>query len=168
MKNEIIKFLENNKDKKIALFSDMDGVIVQFEFDYNNAIVNDHDGSFFDDKKPINTVINFFKEINKYDNVDFYILSACGYERQTISKSNWLDQYAPFFEKDKRIYVVKETTKYTKETKSDIKTSFIVDKLKEYNYDYILYFEDEYTMLKKAHSKIGDKIICVHISNFLD
>lgn len=168
MRKEIIKFLENNQDKKIALFSDMDGVIAQFEFDYNNEIVNDKNGNFFSNKKPINTVINFFKEINKFSNVDFYILSACGYERQTIAKSNWLDKYAPFFTNEKRIYVLKETTKYTNSTKADIKTDFIVDKLREYNYDYVLYFEDEYLMLKRAHNKIGDKIICVHISNFLD
>ena len=168
MRENLIKFLEENKDKKIALFSDMDGVIAQFEFDYDNSIVNDHDGSFFLNKEPINTVINFYRELKKYDNLDFYILSACSYEHQAVSKSKWLEQYAPFFEKDKQIYVVKETVKYNKDNKSDIKTQFIDNKVKECNYDYVLYFEDEYGMLRKAHKKLGNKIVCIHISNFLD
>lgn len=69
---------------------------------------------------------------------------------------------------DKQLFVVKEITKYNKDNKSDIKTENIVDKVNEYNYDYVLYFEDEYGMLKKAHKKLGDKIICIHISNFID
>ena len=168
MRENIIKFIEDNKDKKIALFSDMDGVMVQFEFDYNNSIVNDQDGSFFLNKQPINTVINFYQNLNNYDNLDLYILSACSYEHQAKAKEKWLENYAPFFDKDKQIYVVKETTKYTKENKSDIKTEFIANKVNECGYDYALYFEDEYGMLKKAHKKLGDKIICIHISNFLD
>lgn len=165
---DLIKFLEDNKDKKIALFSDMDGVMVQFEFDYNDSIKNDSDGTFFLNKQPINTVINFYKELTKYQNLDFYILSACSYEHQARAKSKWLKQYAPFFKEDKQLFVVKEITKYNKDNKSDIKTENIVDKVNEYNYDYVLYFEDEYGMLKKAHKKLGDKIICIHISNFLD
>lgn len=168
MKENIVAFLEANKDKKIALFSDMDGVIAQFEFDYHNKIANDAEGIFFDDKIPIKTVINFFNSLTKYDNLDFYILSACNNVKQTNSKKSWLAKYAPLFKEDKQLYVVKEITKYTKDTKADIKTSFMVDKVEEYQYDYVLYFEDEYTMLKKAHSKLGDKIICIHISNFLD
>lgn len=168
MKENLIKFLEENKDKKIALFSDIDGVIANFEFDYDNAINKDCDGTFFLNKKPIHTVIDFYKELKKYNNIDFYVLSACVYEHQTKAKSKWLEKYAPFFDKDNQIYVVKETTKYNSDNKSDIKTQFIVDKVREYNYDYVLYFEDAYLMLKEAHKKLKDKLICIHISNFLD
>lgn len=167
MQERIIKFLEENKDKKIALFSDMDGVIAQFEFDYDKSMLKDNDGSYFLNKIPIKTVIDFFQYLTKYDNLDFYIISACQYQHQASAKAKWLELNAPFFKADKQFFVVKDVLKYTRENKSQVKTSFIVDVVNDKNYDYVLYFEDEYLMLQKAYSHLRDKLICIHISNFL-
>ena len=75
MRDNLIRFLEENKDKKIALFSDMDGVMVQFEFDYNNSndvlyLLGDSqiiDKSFTDKVVYICLVSeNTFLKLNKY------------------------------------------------------------------------------------------------------
>ena len=54
MINELRSFLENNQDKKIALFSDMDGVIA--DFDVGKA-------KDYDKKRPLKTSIEKLTQI---------------------------------------------------------------------------------------------------------
>lgn len=167
MLEELKKYLENNQDKKIALFSDMDGVLANLEFDYEDVIHTNGEGHFLS-RKPLNTVISKLKELTEYKNLDFYILSACIFKHQADDKSLWLDKYAPFFSKEKRIFMIREAVNYTPKNKSEMKTEYIEKMVKENNYDLIIYVEDEYLMLRKAHEKLKDKILCIHISNFID
>ena len=77
-------------------------------------------------------------------------------------------RYAPFFKEENQLYVVKEMTDYTAKNKATTKSSRIVEILEERAYDLAIYFEDDYNMLKEAYRLLGDKILCLHISNFLE
>ncbi len=61
------KYFENNKNKTIDLYVDMDGVLAEYDignFDYNTI-------------RPIKTIINRIKKINSFINVNIKILSVC-------------------------------------------------------------------------------------------
>ena len=166
--DEINQLCKNNLDKRYALFADMDGVLAKLEIDTKNSIAN-NTKDYFLNVKPIPSVIQKLAEINKNPNLDLYILSACGYEEQAQDKRTWLEQHAPFFESDKQIYIIKDVVKYTYSNKADIKTQSIVDKLcQRGGYDYAIYLEDEYLMLKEANKKLKEKLIGYHISYLID
>lgn len=167
MIEELKKFVSENSDKKIALFSDMDGVLAELEFDYEDLIHTNGEGHFLT-RKPLKRIIDKLNELTIYSNLDFFIISACSFDNQAKDKSMWLRKYAPFFKEDKQIFVVKETVKYTPENKSEIKTEYIDKILKEKKYDFVIYVEDEYLMLRKAHKKLKDKILCIHVTNLID
>jgi hypothetical protein len=90
------------KDGNIDLFIDMDGVIAAYEF----GMPLD-----FDKKRPLLSNINKIKEISKLEGVTLHILSCCKKDYQITLKNEWLNKYAPFFEKDKRFILSKETIK---------------------------------------------------------
>ncbi len=163
----ITDYANKNDDKLIAMFVDMDGVIANLEIDINNSIAANTPG-FFLNKRPMRPVIDMLNSVSKISNVDLYILSACGYKNQAEEKREWLETYAPFFKKEKQIFVIKEIVNYTRETKSEIKVKNIINTMENKGYDLAIYFEDEYQMLKTAYRLLKDKILCIHISNFID
>ena len=165
--NEIREYASTNSDKRIAMFVDMDGVIANLEIDMNNSIVSNKKNLFFN-KKPIMPVIDMLHEVSEIVNIDLYILSACVYKEQAIDKSRWLDKYAPFFKVDNQIFIIKEVVNYTHENKCEIKVGNIVSIMESKCYDLAIYFEDEYLMLRKAYKLLGDKVFCIHISNFIE
>jgi len=164
MLEQIKTYADENRDKKIAMFVDMDGVIA--DLDINDDIANNKANVFLE-KRPLKSVINILSKVSEIENIDLYILSACGYRNQAVDKSEWLSIHAPFFKKENQIYVVREVVNYTHETKTKIKTDNILDTLRDRDYDLAIYLEDEFLMLKMMQKKLGDKIMCIHISSFI-
>lgn len=167
MLNEVKEYLKNNPEKRVALFSDMDGVLALLEVDVTESIPR-NEKDYFLKRKPLKTVISKLAELTNYHNLDFYILSACTYKEQAIDKTTWLKEHAPFFTPDKQLFIIKEVVGYTPENKTEIKTQAINDIIEKNNYDMAVYIEDEYLMLRKAYKKLKNKIICIHISSFID
>lgn len=165
--NRIEKFVISNQSKKIAMFVDMDGTIASLDIDINNDISKNTPGYFLN-KKPLQKVIEVLSKVSKFNNVEMYILSACLYKEQAVDKSKWLNKYAPFFKKDNQLFVIKEVVEYTKKTKALIKTVFIIKTIEKNKIDMVIYLDDEYLMLRKANSRLKNKILCLHISNFLE
>lgn len=164
---EIIKeFAKENSDKKIAMFVDMDGTIANLEVDVNNNIATNTQ-DFFLNKRPLKTVIDILNKVSKIPNVEMFILSACAYVNQAQDKTKWLEKHAPFFKEENQLFVIKEIVKYTAETKANIKTENIINTMNKHHFDLAIYLEDEYKMLRNAHHKLKDKILCIHISNFI-
>jgi len=164
---KIKKHAETNSDKKIAMFVDMDGVIAKLDVDKNREMAGNACGWFLN-KTPLKSVINLLEEISNIPNIDLYILSACVFKNQAVDKSKWLEKHAPFFKKENQIFVIKEVVKYTVETKPKIKSMNIVDTMRDKGDDLSIYFEDELPMLKKAYDLLGEKVMTVHISEFID
>ena len=63
-----------NKNKKVAMFIDMDGTIVEYKI-YGNeeSLIKAHENLL--NEKPVLPIIEILKEINKIENIDLYILS---------------------------------------------------------------------------------------------
>lgn len=98
-------FLEQYNDKKIKIYVDMDGVIVDYILG---------EASNYDKKRPLFTSISKLEEVSKMDNVELYIFSATRKSEGIEQKHIWLDKYAPFFKKENRIIISREENNFTK------------------------------------------------------
>ncbi len=88
------------KENNINMFVDMDGVIASYDFGKPLE---------FDKKRPLMTNIKLFEELSKIDGIKLHVLSICKKDFQIKEKNDWLDKYAPFFEKENRFILSKET-----------------------------------------------------------
>lgn len=91
---------KQTKNKKTRIYVDMDGVIASYD------IGKPYD---FENKRPLTTNIRTLSKINNLENTELFILSICKKDSQIKEKNNWLDKYAPFFQKDNRIIISKES-----------------------------------------------------------
>lgn len=129
-------------DGNIDLFIDMDGVISSYNFGKPLD---------FENKRPLTTNINTLKKISEMSNVNLYILSVCRKDNEIEIKNNWLDRFAPFFEKDKRFILSKQT--YTGVTSAELKLMF----LKQYNTNNkVILVDDDNNVLKTISKSINN------------
>ena len=127
------KIKKISKEKTIQIYVDMDGVIADYEFGLPLEFIN---------KRPIKTNIKTFEKISSLPNVTLYILSVCKKDKDINAKNNWLDKYAPFFEKKNRIILSKESNpKSSKELKSSYLNTIKTD-------DLIIVIDDDNAVLK--------------------
>ena len=91
---------KQTKNKKTRIYVDMDGVIASYN------IGKPYD---FENKRPLTTNIKTLSKINNLENTELFILSICKKDSQIKEKNKWLDKYAPFFQKDNRIIISKES-----------------------------------------------------------
>ena len=105
---------ELSRDKEIILFVDMDGVIALYDVGKPGDFLH---------KRPLTTRIQELEEISKLHNVDIRILSICRKDYQIEEKNQWLDKYAPYFKKENRIIISKETV--TNCTSPEIKANYL-------------------------------------------
>ena len=144
---------ELSEDKKLDIFVDMDGVIASYDF--GNPLN-------FKAKRPLNTNIKLFENISKLENINLYILSVCKKDFQIKEKNDWLDKYAPFFKKDNRNILSKET--YTKKTSPELKAEFLY-KFKTRNQKVVV--DDDNEVLKEV-ARLNTDIILYQDSELID
>ena len=99
----IMDYLKKFKDKRIKMYVDMDGVIV--DFDVGNP-------SEYDKKRPLLSNIAVLREISKKENVEMFILSIT---RMTIGreeKNRWLDKYVEFIKPENRYIISREENNF--------------------------------------------------------
>ncbi|MBR4671673.1 MAG: hypothetical protein IKO78_00550 [Bacilli bacterium] len=105
---------EKYKDKEVLLFVDMDGVIASYDFgrplDFKN-------------KRPMKTNIETLRKVSELENVTLNILSICRKDYQIQEKNEWLDLYAPFFKKENRNVISKESV--TGFSSAELKLNFL-------------------------------------------
>ena len=140
---ELIKKL--TEDKKTIIYVDMDGVIASYDFGKPLDFVN---------KRPLTTNIKTLSELCKLKNVELHILSVCRFDSEVNEKNEWLNKYAPFFEKDKRTIISKESNQHfpAKELKKNYLKSL---ECKEQ----IILIDDDNEVLKTVHSELKDIIL---------
>ncbi len=128
------------KEKNIDLFVDMDGVIAAYDFG------RPHD---FDKKRPLITNIKKLKEISQLDGITLHILSICREDSQMKEKNDWLDINAPFFHKDNRHILSKETIQNT--SSANMKLNF----LREYkSNNQLVLLDDDNQVLKTVGNNL--------------
>ena len=131
----------------------MDGVIAAYDFGKPLE---------FDKKRPLLTNIKKLEEVNKLDNIELKILSACKKDFQMNEKNEWLDKYAPFFLKENRIILSREShnNQVSSEMKADYLETVNQDKL-------IILLDDDNAVLKAVHNRLNH-VICIQDSELVD
>ncbi len=140
---ELIKKLSENKKTKI--YVDMDGVIASYDFGKPLDFAN---------KRPLITNIKTLNELCKLQNVELFILSVCRFNNQISEKNNWLDKYAPFFDKNKRIIISKESN--LRFSSKKLKLNYLKTLKTE---EQIIFIDDDNEVLKTIHNNIKNIIL---------
>lgn len=161
------KFLEKiktiaSKNKKVAMFVDMDGTITVYGV-YQEADVARKMAEDYKTAEPLNYVINILKEINNIPNVDIYILTLSRDKKITEEKEIWLEKYVNFVKPENWIIITKEIGEYNKENRDRIKAEKMKEKLEKY--DYAVLLDDDHKVLKEAQKMLGEKASVFHISS---
>lgn len=147
----LIKDLTNSK--KTVIYCDMDGVIAAFDFGKPLE---------FDKKRPLFTNIKTLEKVSELPNVELRILSACRKDTQINEKHEWLDKYAPFFLRENRNILSREShnNQMSHEMKTDFLTSLNEDRQ-------IILIDDDILVLRTVHDKLKH-IICMQDSELID
>ncbi|MBQ3475667.1 MAG: hypothetical protein IJH20_05830 [Bacilli bacterium] len=148
---KILDYINENKDKKIDIYFDMDGVICEYDignFDYNTI-------------RPINNTINLMKKLID-DGINVYILSICKTNKIVDEKYEYLDKHIPFFDKDKAIFLSKE--EINSESK-DMKSDYLTNNINKKNVNILV--DDDITIIKKITSDNKD-VKVFHISSIIE
>ena len=126
------------KDQKIDIYVDMDGVIAEYDFGRPLDFLN---------KRPLLGNIKVLEEVSKIPNVEMHILSICKKDSQINDKNVWLDKYAPFFKKENRNVLSKET--YTDRSSSELKVDFL-NNIESFK----ILIDDDNGILKEVDKKV--------------
>lgn len=102
------------QDKDLMIFCDMDGVIASYD------VGKPYD---FLEKRPLTENIRKLEAVSKIPNVDICILSICRKDFQQDEKNKWLDINAPFFKKENRNIISKESN--PNYTSPELKANFL-------------------------------------------
>ena len=134
-----------SKEENIIIYVDMDGVIASYDFGKPLDFAN---------KRPLITNIKTLEKVSHLKNVELHILSVCRKKREINDKNDWLDKYAKFFEKDKRIILDKESNPSF--TSKELKLNY----LKTLNYnDKIIFIDDDNEVLRFIRDNLKDIIL---------
>ena len=151
-----------NENKKVAMFVDMDGTIVEYHVYRDNELTTSTKGKFLNGE-PLDVVLENLKKINEIENIDIYILS---FSKSTIiveEKKQWLKKYASFIKEENWIILNKEIGEYNKENRNFMKARKMQEKLKDY--DCVVFLDDDHKILKQAQEDLGEKGYVFHVSS---
>lgn len=148
------EYLEQFKDRKIKLFIDMDGVIVDYEFG------KAYD---YDKKRPLYDSIKKIEEISRLNNIELFIFSATRKSEGYEQKHSWLNTYAPFFKKENRIIISREANNFRES--AILKAEY----LKNYKRDesLLIVIDDDPRNLKEIN-KLNEDVILLKDTALID
>lgn len=152
------------KNKKVAMFIDMDGTIVEYKVYQEGTIKKDTRGEFIE-ANPIEIVIEKLKKINEISNIDLYILSLSKTNIIVEEKKKWLRKYASFIEENNWIIINKEANEYNSENRDYIKSNKIKEKMNDY--DFAILIDDDHKILKQAQADLKEKGNVFHLSSVI-
>ena len=133
--------------KRVALFVDMDGTIVEYNVFPEDFVTTKTEGVFLN-AEPLDVV---------------YILSLGKSFIIIEEKKKWLKKYAPFIKEENYILLNKENGDYNKENREYVKSRKMIEKLNEY--DYVILLDDDHKILKRTLDEIGKNGEVYHISS---
>ncbi len=157
---KIKKICEENK--KVAMFIDMDGTIVEYTIYAEGEISTSTVGKFLN-AEPLNIVIDNLRKINKIRNIELFILSLAKSNIIVEEKKQWLKKYVDFIDEKNWIIINKEQGEYNKENRDYIKSEKMKEKLLKY--DNVILLDDDHKILKQTKEELKDKCNVFHISS---
>ena len=140
-------YIESIDSDKIKIFVDMDGVIADY-------IVGE--ALNYDKKRPLYSTIKQLEEISKSENIDLYILSVSRMDIGVEQKNKWLDIYAPFFKKENRIIIPRESNNMEKS--GNLKCNYMKNFVREPN-SRIVVIDDDCDIVRKLKDQNEDIIV---------
>lgn len=152
------------KSKKIVLYSDMDGVLVEYGAGEKPLILN-NEKNFYLNKRPIFSTINKLKELSDVENIEIGIMSNCYFQEQKQDKILWLEKFCPFIKKENINIIVLNEETYTKETKPYLKVDKILA-INEGKEKVCFLIEDNHDIIKHSNKKYQN--LAHHFSEILD
>lgn len=153
-----------NKYKKVAMFIDMDGTIVEYNV-YPEGTVTAETKGLFVNNRPIKIIIDKLRKISEIENIDLYILSMARSYIIVKEKKEWLKKHADFIDKDNYIIINREAGDYNNENRNRVKSERIQEKLKEYNH--AIFLDDYHKVIHEAVKILKDKCDVFHISSVI-
>lgn len=133
-------------DKKIKIFVDMDGVIADY-------IVGD--AYNYHKKRPLYTNLQKLEEVSKLSNVELHILSVSRMDEGVAQKNEWLDKYAPFFKKEHRAIIPRESNNF--KSSSELKSNYAKNIARDGSI--LIIIDDDCRILKILHEENNDIIL---------
>lgn len=158
--NRISEICRNHK--KVALFVDMDGTIVEYRVFPENFVTTETKEVFLN-AEPLEVILKNLEKINEIDNLDVYILSLARSFIIVEEKKQWLKKYAPFIREENYILLNKENRDYNAENREFIKSIKMMEKLNEY--DYVILLDDDHKILKRTLNEVGKNGEVFHVSS---
>ena len=140
------EYLEQFGNKKIRMYVDMDGVIA----DYEVGVAGN-----FDKKRPLKSTIAKLEEISKMNNIELYILSISRMDEGVNEKQVWLDKNAPFFKRENRVIISRESNEFISSSK--LKSTYL--KNLERDDSIIIVIDDDPIILKEIKATSEDIIL---------
>ena len=148
---KILDFINENKDKIIDIYFDMDGVLAEYD-------IGNFDYEFI---RPINTSIMFVKSLLDYKNINIYILSICKTDDVIKQKIDWFKKYMDFFNEDNILLLSKENKDISSE---EYKSNYLKENT---NKDHLNIVIDDDIRIIKAIKKNNDDINVFHVSSII-
>lgn len=150
------KIKELVMEKSSTIFVDMDGVITDYD------LLGPLD---FKNKRPLITNIKTLEDISKIKDVTLYTLSICKKDYQIREKNDWLDKHAPFFKKENRIIISKESNPDISSKR--LKEIYLKQYLSELDGKLIIVIDDDNEILRHLKNKFNE-IIFFQDSSLVD
>lgn len=151
-----------NKYKKVAMFIDMDGTIVEYIIYPDGKITTEAKGLFINNK-PVKIVIDELRKINNIENLDLYILTMSRSYIVADEKKEWLKKYVNFIDEKNWIIINRQAGDYNDGNRSRIKAEKIQEKLAKY--EHAIFLDDDHNVLHGAVKILKDKCDVFHISS---
>lgn len=148
---KILDFINENKDKIIDIYFDMDGVLAEYD-------IGNFDYEFI---RPINTSIMFVKSLLDYKNINIYILSICKTDDVIKQKIDWFKKYMDFFNEDNILLLSKENKDISSE---EYKSNYLKENT---NKDHLNIVIDDDIRIIKAIKKNNEDINVFHVSSII-
>lgn len=148
------EYLEKYNDKKVKLFVDMDGVIVDYDFGEPRD---------YDKKRPLFDSIKKLEIISEMPNIELFIFSATRMNEGFDQKQQWLDKYAPFFKKENRIIISRESNNM--EESASLKANYLKDFKRDDSI--IMVIEDDPKNMKEIN-KLNEDVILLKDTILVD
>ena len=140
------EYLKQFEEKKVKLFIDMDGVIVDYVVGSTSE---------FDKRRPLMSSISKLKEISEQNNIELYILSVTRMDEGIEQKETWLDKYADFFDKDKRFIISRQSNEF--KSSSKLKSEFFEELTRDGSV--IILIDDDPVVLKEIMNTSSDVVL---------
>ena len=146
------EFLLENKDKKIDIYFDMDGVFAEYDignFDYSTI-------------RPMKTVINLMKDLNQ-KGINIKVLSICKNNKVEKEKYIWIDENVPFIKRNNLIFISKEENIGFES--NELKSNYLKDNI---NKDHVnILIDDDASIIKKI-VKENEEVKVFHVSSIIE